>query len=94
MPKSDGAASSDVKPEPYPKQSPKKERSQKTAWTDEMDKIMINHILSNANITFNYDWPALQKLLPGLTVTQVRMAVCYIWATGLISSSLLARQSL
>ena len=75
MPKTGSTTSSDVKQEPYPKQSPKKERSQKIAWTDEMDKIMINHILSNAAITFNYDWPTLQKLLPGLTVTQVRMSI-------------------
>jgi hypothetical protein len=71
MPKATGSAAPNVKKEPYNKESPRKERSQKVAWTEEMDKIMINHILSNAAITFNYDWPCLQKLLPGLTVTQV-----------------------
>jgi hypothetical protein len=72
MPKATSSTPSSVKQEPYSKESPKKERSQKVAWTEEMDKIMINHILSNAAITFNYDWPTLQKLLPGLSVTQVR----------------------
>jgi hypothetical protein len=64
------ADSSDVKPQPYPKESPQKGRAQGIVWTEEMDKIMINEILSTADIKFNYDWPKLQKLFPGLTVLQ------------------------
>jgi hypothetical protein len=77
MPKVPGTTA-DVVPNqrPYPKQSPQKGRAQPITWTEEMDEIMISHVLSRSEIRFHFDWAALQKsAFPELSVQQVRHRV-------------------
>lgn len=73
MPKAPGSPTIEAKTEPYEKQSPpcpKKQRA--TAWTEEMNRDMISHVLSISDIQLRYNWADLQKnKFPHLTVKQV-----------------------
>ena len=71
MPKTPGS-SPKAKAEPYRKESPKKQAATKITWTEEADRAMIRHVLSNSEIKLRYNWTELQKsTFPDLTVKQV-----------------------
>jgi hypothetical protein len=76
MPKSTDNAAPTVKQEPYPKESPKKERKpsiKNVTWTEEMDRKVIAYVLAMANIQFTFNWVGLQQeSFPELTPKQVR----------------------
>jgi len=77
MPKaSSSSPSPDVKPNPYPKESPKK-GLKLVSWTEDMDREIISHILSSSDIKLVFNWAQLQqKSFPELTTKQVRSFVC------------------
>lgn len=77
MPKAKNS-STDVKAEPYEKESPKKGRASPTkgakgvSWTKDMDDQVLQHVLARSDINLRFDWADLQKNnFPHLTVTQV-----------------------
>jgi hypothetical protein len=78
MPKAPaGSSSSPVKSEPYPSQSPTKSGKAGggkggAIFTDEIDRQIMNHVLSISDINLRYDWPDLAKSgLPQFTPKQV-----------------------
>lgn len=44
---------------PYP--SPATKHAKAVLWTDEMDKIMIKHIMSQSEVWIKFDWAKLIK---------------------------------
>ena len=55
-------ASPSVKTEPYPPQSPSKGRAgpaKGVSFTEDMDKNIINHVLSISDINLRYNWSDL-----------------------------------
>lgn len=71
------SSSSPVKSEPYPSQSPTKSGKAGggkggAIFTDEIDKQIMNHVLSISDINLRYNWPDLAKSgLPQFTPKQV-----------------------
>jgi hypothetical protein len=67
MPKAPaGSSSSPVKSEPYPPQSPTKSGKAGggkggAIFTDEIDRQIMNHVLSISDINLRYNWPDLAK---------------------------------
>jgi hypothetical protein len=77
MPKAPaGSSSSPVKSEPYPPQSPTKSGKAGggkggAIFTDEIDRQIMNHVLSISDINLRYNWPDLAKSgLPQFTPKQ------------------------
>jgi hypothetical protein len=74
--------SAKVKSEPYPPESPTKSPSKGkgtaargVTFTEEMDKKIINHILSISDINLRYNWPELVKNeFPDLTTKQASIS--------------------
>jgi len=79
MPKVPSTAEApDVKPDPYPKESPSKKSSSsgKGVFTEEMDRKIIHHVLKKSDISLRFDWPELvQNEFPGMTTKQVSCAI-------------------
>jgi hypothetical protein len=79
MPKTPSSAEApDIKPDPYPKESPSKKSSSsgKGVFTEEMDRKIIHHVLKKSDISLRFDWPELvQNEFPGMTAKQVSYGI-------------------
>lgn len=94
MPRVPSATPSPIKSEPYVKGSPSKQKTSATTsdelpeksspskkgitWTDDMDKKLMIHVLSQSTINLRYDWAdAVKNEFPDLSPKQVSS----IWHT-------------
>lgn len=72
-------ASPTVKSDPYPPESPSKSRgasAKGVTFTEEMDRKIINHILSISDINLRYNWPELvKKEFPTMNTKQASFSI-------------------